>query len=374
MDAAKIELRSVKKYFGEQVRAVDDVSLTIEPGSLVTLLGPSGSGKTTILRAIAGFEDITDGEILIDGESIAHVPTHRRRLGMVAQDYALFPHMTVRENLVFGITSARRARRESQRLASDVVARQADEMLGLVGLDGFQERRPQQLSGGQKQRVALARALVTKPRVLLLDEPFAALDKHLREQLQVEVRRVQEQVGITTVFVTHDQSEALSMSDKIAVLSSGKVEQYASPVEIYESPATRFVAGFIGRINLLSGELVEKGDQRLRVKMVDGTGIDLVGQWPGQVGSEVQFSVRPERLGLVDHAQSGRVFDNVLPATVKQVVYLGDRVDVVLSSEYGELTSNFVGENLSASGLLSVGDSVSFGFAAAAATPLPDSR
>src|SRR5690606_12888877 len=210
------------------------------------------------------------GAILIDGESIAYVPTHRRRLGMVAQDYALFPHMTVKENLAFGIRSSHRARRETQRLTDKEMNTRISEMLDIVGLGGYGDRRPQQLSGGQKQRVALARARVTQLRVLLLDEPFAGLDKHLREQLQVEVRRVQQQVGITTVFVTPDQGEALSMSDKIAVLNHGQLQQFADPREVYDAPSTRFVAEFIGRTNLLEGTIISSTETDAVVALRNG--------------------------------------------------------------------------------------------------------
>lgn len=362
----------MKKYFGERVRAVDDVSLTIEPGSLVTLLGPSGSGKTTILRAIAGFEDITDGAILIDGESIARVPTYRRQLGMVAQDYALFPHMTVRDNLEFGIRSSRRARRERVRLTNSQITARVDEMLEVVGLDGFQDRRPQQLSGGQKQRVALARALVTQPRVLLLDEPFAALDKHLREQLQVEVRRVQQQVGTTTVFVTHDQGEALSMSDRIAVLNAGKVEQFDAPTRIYESPATRFVAGFIGKTNFFAGELIDKGGGQLKVRLTDETEVLVRGETEARSGEQVQFAVRPERLVL--SKTEGKRKDGVsqISGVVHQVVYLGDRREMVIASRLGEIICNSTsGNDSNSSGSPEAGDQVAVTFPPEAVTLLP---
>lgn len=372
MDTASIEIRSLTKIFGTDVRAVDDVSLTIEPGSLVTLLGPSGSGKTTILRAIAGFEEITSGEILIDGESIQYLPTHRRRLGMVAQDYALFPHMTVRENLAFGIRSSHRARRDPNRLRHQEIDSRIDEMLEIVGLGSFGGRRPQQLSGGQKQRVALARALVTRPRVLLLDEPFAALDKHLREQLQIEVRRVQQQVGITTVFVTHDQGEALSMSDRIAVLDHGRLQQYATPQEIYDAPHTRFVAEFIGRINLLQGTVSAPADGTARVALRDGSEVTVSAARAVTAGQAVQVSIRPERLRLeAADGASASATGNSLPGTVVATVYLGDRIDVSVETPAGPMTAN-VPRTDQGSGDFTVGDRVVARFAHTAGTIVPD--
>ena len=371
VETASIELRSVTKTFGPEVRAVDDISLTIEPGSLVTLLGPSGSGKTTILRAIAGFEDITSGEILIDGESISYLPTHRRRLGMVAQDYALFPHMTVKENLAFGIRSSHRARRDSQRLTDAGINTRISEMLEIVGLGGYGDRRPQQLSGGQKQRVALARALVTQPRVLLLDEPFAALDKHLREQLQVEVRRVQQQVGITTVFVTHDQGEALSMSDKIAVLDHGRLQQYAEPREVYDAPSTRFVAEFIGRTNLLEATVVNSTDTDAVVALTGGDTLSVATVRPVSTGTPVYISVRPERLQLNHAATMSTVTGNSLAGTVVSTVYLGDRIDVTVDTPAGPFTAN-VPRIEHGDGDFGVGDKVVATFSPRAGAIVPD--
>lgn len=371
MQAASIELKSLTKTFGTDVRAVDDITLRIEPGALVTLLGPSGSGKTTILRAIAGFEDITSGEILIDGESVSYVPTHRRRLGMVAQDYALFPHMTVKDNLAFGIRSSHRARRETQRLTDRELTTRIDEMLDIVGLGGYQDRRPQQLSGGQKQRVALARALVTQPRVLLLDEPFAALDKHLREQLQVEVRRVQQQVGITTVFVTHDQGEALSMSDKIAVLNHGRLQQYAEPREVYDAPATRFVAEFIGRINLIDASITESADGEATVTLPSGERLRVAGTQSAPVGTAVRISVRPERLHLHHDGDTPAAASNTLPATVTATVYLGDRIDVTVDTPAGALTANVPRIEHGVDNF-AVGDRVTAAFAASSCAIVPE--
>jgi putative spermidine/putrescine transport system ATP-binding protein len=239
-----VSFRGVSRHFGA-VRAADDLSFEIADGEFFAMLGPSGSGKTTCLRLIAGFEQPTSGGILVHGRPMAGVPPYERDVNTVFQDYALFPHMTVAENVAYGLMIRRVPRPERERRAA--------EMLAMVALEGLGERRPAQLSGGQRQRVALARALVNRPSVLLLDEPLGALDLKLREQMQVELKAIQRQVGITFVYVTHDQGEALSMSDRVAVFNRGRIEQIGSPAEIYEHPATAFVAGFVGVSNLLSG-------------------------------------------------------------------------------------------------------------------------
>ena len=239
-----VEIREVTRRFGE-ILALDDVTLRIEEGELFALLGPSGSGKTTLLRAIAGFVDPDAGTISIDGDPMHHLPVHRRDIGMVFQHYALFPHMSVFDNVAFGLTV--------RHLTRSRIAAQVREMLALVQLEGFESRRPGQLSGGQQQRVALARALITRPRVLLLDEPLGALDKRLRRQMQVELRQIQREVGITTVFVTHDQEEALTLSDRIAILDAGRLIQSGPPQAVYERPKTVFAADFLGDANFFTG-------------------------------------------------------------------------------------------------------------------------
>jgi putative spermidine/putrescine transport system ATP-binding protein len=239
-----VSFRGVSRHFGT-VRAADDLTFDIADGEFFAMLGPSGSGKTTCLRLIAGFEQPTAGEILVHGRPMAGVPPYERDVNTVFQDYALFPHMSVAENVAYGLMIRKVPRAERQR--------RAEEMLAMVALAGLGGRRPAQLSGGQRQRVALARALVNRPSVLLLDEPLGALDLKLREQMQVELKAIQRQVGITFVYVTHDQGEALSMSDRVAVFNRGRIEQIGSPAEIYEHPATAFVAGFVGVSNLLSG-------------------------------------------------------------------------------------------------------------------------
>ena len=244
-----VEFRSVSRHFGA-VRAVDDVDLTIAEGSFFAMLGPSGSGKTTCLRLISGFEVPTAGEIRIFGENSGTVPPNRRQVNTVFQDYALFPHMTVRDNVAYGLMV--------KGIGKSLRHGRADEMLALVKLEGFGDRKPAQLSGGQRQRVALARALINEPRVLLLDEPLGALDLKLREAMQDELKSLQRRLGITFVFVTHDQGEALSMADQVAVFNQGRVAQVGTPAEIYERPATRFVADFVGSSNVLSPERTQR--------------------------------------------------------------------------------------------------------------------
>nr|WP_246849186.1 ABC transporter ATP-binding protein [Rubellimicrobium arenae] len=293
----------VIKRFGDGdsvVRALDDVSVTIAKGEFFTLLGPSGCGKTTLLRCIAGFETPTSGRILLSGRDITREPPNRRRVNTVFQSYALFPHLTVAQNVAFGLEMLGKPRAE--------VSRTVDRMLSLVRLDAFAARRPDALSGGQQQRVALARALATQPEVLLLDEPLSALDLKLRKEMQSELKRLQHETGITFVFVTHDQEEALTMSDRIGVMSAGKLLQVGPPREIYNRPVNRFVADFIGETNFLPA-LVEDGQVRL-------TSGEVVGQGQGQ--GRVTVAIRPEQLHLALPGDGGAI-----PATVEGSTYLG---------------------------------------------------
>src|ERR1700753_4318282 len=263
-----VSFQSVSRHYGA-VKAVDDVSFDILDGEFFAMLGPSGSGKTTCLRRIAGFEQPTGGAVAIHGQDVNGVPPYDRDVHTVFQDYALFPHMTVLENVAYGLMIRKVSKRERQQRAA--------EMLGMVALPGFGGRKPSQLSGGQRQRVALARALVNHPSVLLLDEPLGALDLKLREQMQMELKAIQRRVGITFIYVTHDQGEALSMSDRVAVFNNGRIEQMASPAELYEHPRTAFVAGFVGISNLVAGALAHR----------------LAGADPSFSGGPV--SVRPEK-------------------------------------------------------------------------------
>jgi spermidine/putrescine ABC transporter ATP-binding subunit len=281
-----LSIGGLTKSYGAQ-RAVDEVSFEVPAGSLLTLLGPSGCGKTTILRAIAGFVAPDAGRIEVGGVDITALPPERRQTAMLFQNYALFPHMTVAQNVAFGLKMRRMARAE---ITTKVAA-----ALALVRLDGFAGRYPAELSGGQQQRAALARALVTEPQLLLLDEPFGALDQNLREAMQVELRKLQQRLGITTILVTHDQQEALILSDLIAVMNAGRIEQLAPPIEVYDHPATRFVAGFMGAANVLIGRLVVREATGFTVGFGAGN-LRLPGAPPS--GDEIAIAVRPEAIGL----------------------------------------------------------------------------
>lgn len=299
-----IRLDRVSRQFGD-VKAVDDVSLDIPDGEFFTLLGPSGSGKTTSLRLIAGFDHPSAGRILLHGEDVTNLPPYEREVNTVFQDYALFPHMSVGENIGYGLMI--------RSLPKPERARQVAEMMELVRMPGLEDRRPSQLSGGQRQRVALARALILRPRVLLLDEPLGALDLKLRQQMQVELKSIQEQVGITFIYVTHDQEEALTMSDRIAVFNLGRVVQIGSPAELYEHPASPFVAGFVGVSNLISGELARQ-----------------------ITASPETFSVRPEKISLQALEQPAPNGYSSVEGQVRDVVYLGIHTRYLIELDSGE--------------------------------------
>ena len=254
---AGVELRGVKKTFGS-ITAVQPSDIHFEEGSFTTLLGPSGCGKTTILRMVAGLESVSDGEILIGGKRVNEVPIHKRNLGLVFQNYALFPHKTIGDNIAFGL--------KYRGVSSSDAAAKVKQALEVVRLPGVEERYPSQLSGGQQQRIALARAIVIEPDVLLLDEPLSALDANLREEMRVELTSIQERIGVTTIFVTHDQSEALAMSDRIVVMSAGNVEQIGGPEDVYNRPASEFVAGFLGAANLLDARVIGAGDAEIEIE------------------------------------------------------------------------------------------------------------
>jgi putative spermidine/putrescine transport system ATP-binding protein len=286
-----VTLEHLVKRFGE-VEAVSGVDLEIRDGEFFSMLGPSGSGKTTTLRMIAGFESPTEGRILLHGKDVTGVPPFDRDVNTVFQDYALFPHMTVGDNVAYGLMVRKTP-------AAERAARTAD-ALRMVQLDGYEKRRPGQLSGGQRQRVALARALVNRPRVLLLDEPLGALDLKLREEMQIELKEIQGQVGITFIYVTHDQEEALVMSDRIAVFNRGLIEQVGSPADVYEHPRTTFVAGFVGTSNLLTGETART-----------------------VLGAEGTFTVRPEKIHLGEPSDDHGGFEHSTLGEVREVVYLG---------------------------------------------------
>ncbi len=306
-----VEVRDVVKRFGEVV-AVDHVSLQIQDGEFFSMLGPSGCGKTTTLRMIAGFEQPTEGEIFIDGQPSAGITAYERNTNMVFQNYALFPHMTVFDNVAFGL--------EMKRVPKANRKRRVTEALEMVQLPGMEKRKPKQLSGGQQQRVALARALVNRPAVLLLDEPLGALDLKLRKEMQLELKELQQQVGITFIYVTHDQEEALTMSDRIAVMHEGHVLQIGSPTEIYERPNSRFVADFIGETNFIEGEVVGSSNDHVTVKILPDVTIEAVAE-ARPSNSQITVGIRPEKLRL--RHDPPKLHDNYLPGTIQEMVYIG---------------------------------------------------
>ena len=308
-----VRLVDVVKRFGE-VAAVDDIDLEVEDGEFFSLLGPSGCGKTTTLRMIGGFEEPTSGRIELQGEDVTCLPPYKRNVNTVFQNYALFPHLTIYENVAFGL------RRKGAR--DDEVKTRVSEMLELVELPGFERRKPTQISGGQAQRVALARALINKPAVLLLDEPLGALDLKLRKQMQVELKRIQQEVGITFIYVTHDQEEAMTMSDRIAVMNKGRYEQLGDPESLYERPSTRFVAGFLGISNLLPGVVQGKDGSYATVKLTD----DTVVRAPSVLfdgADAVSIGVRPEKIRLRPPEEAIPDGHNQLRGVVRDASYLG---------------------------------------------------
>ncbi len=315
MKSDYLTLRNLVKEFGggrNLVRAVDSVNLEVPEGELVTLLGPSGCGKTTTLRMVAGFQTPTSGEVLIDGEKMNWVPPNKRPTAMVFQNYALFPHLSVFENIAYGLRVRRVPRTE--------VRRKVLEVMSLVGLAGLEKRSPEALSGGQQQRVSLGRSLVMEPKVLLLDEPLSNLDAKLRVSTRMEIRKLQQRVGITTVYVTHDQEEAMTLSDRVVVMLDGRIQQVGTPREIYARPTNRFVAGFIGKANFLESRVGEARDDRVAVEIA-GRRIELsAGGRRFASGDRVLIVVRPESL-TVGHAEAGKI-----PAVVTESVYLGSEV------------------------------------------------
>ena len=312
MSEFDLEFRNVTKDFGE-VRAVDDVTLQVHRGEFISLLGPSGCGKTTSLRMIAGFEQPTRGNIYLDGRSVGDTPPYRRNVNTVFQHYALFPHKHVFDNIAFGLRMRRRP--------AVAIAERVERMLALVELPGIGRRFPHQLSGGQQQRVALARALINEPTVLLLDEPLGALDLKVRRRMQQELKRIHREVGVTFVYVTHDQEEALTMSDRIAVMNHGRVEQLDTPAAIYERPATRFVAGFIGLTNLLRGVVEGREGGALVVRTADGARLRAETADAAGPGTAVDVAVRPEKIQM--GIEEPRGADNCVEGQVAAFVYQG---------------------------------------------------
>jgi putative spermidine/putrescine transport system ATP-binding protein len=310
---ASLRLAELTKIFGG-TRAVDRVSLRIEPGSIVALLGPSGCGKTTTLRMIAGLLEPNAGEIFLDGAPITGIPVHRRNIGMLFQNYALFPHMNVAQNIAFGL--------ETRKAGRAAITERVAEAVRLVQLSGYEERMPSQLSGGQQQRVALARAVVVEPALLLLDEPLGALDKSLRQEMQVELRSLQRRLGITTVMVTHDQDEALTMADLIVIMREGRIEQIGEPAEVYRHPTSRFTASFLGVSNFFRGQVVSNGGGAVAIDVPHGPLLRL--RTNREVGREATVALRPESIAISPRGIAGdERSPNMVPALVEQVIYHG---------------------------------------------------
>jgi len=311
---AFLEIRNVSKVFGKNTFAVENFNLDVEKGELVSFLGPSGCGKTTTLRMVAGFETPTTGRIIIDGRDVTDIPPNQRNVGMVFQAYALFPNMTVAGNIGFGLKIAKKPPEE--------IKQRVDEMLRLIHMEDFGDRYPYQLSGGQQQRVALARALALRPTMLLLDEPLSALDAKIRIMLRSEIRAIQREMGITTIYVTHDQEEALSISDRVVVMNKGRMEQVGPPFEIYNFPQTEFVAHFVGTLNAVSAEVIDPAAQILSL---EGQHLQTSHELKGlRKGDKVMIAIRPERLSLANEGKKA----NLINGKVENITFLGSIVRI----------------------------------------------
>jgi spermidine/putrescine transport system ATP-binding protein len=348
MAGGEVQLVDLVKRFGE-FTAVDGINVKVTPGEFFSLLGPSGCGKTTTLRMIAGFERPTEGQVVLDGVDVVTTPPHKRNVNTVFQNYALFPHLNVEKNVAFGL--------KYHQVSKAEVAERVGRALELVRLEGYQKRRPNQLSGGQQQRVALARALILNPSVLLLDEPLGALDAKLRKALQIELKSIQEEVGITFVYVTHDQEEALTMSDRLAVMSNGRVEQIGPPEEVYEEPSTAYVADFLGVSNLMDATAHGSTDGGCRVRLGEFDLVAAKGE-PDALG-DVKISIRPER---VDLQPSGTTGSNRIPGMVERIVYVGSMMQVIVNLAPGEKLQVLVQNE---------GDTLPFGQGTAVSAHLP---
>jgi iron(III) transport system ATP-binding protein len=359
MTSGHLELKGLVKEFGkgqEVVRAVDNLNLVIEPGEFVTFLGPSGCGKTTTLRMIAGFETPTAGAITLDGEDLISLTPDKRPMGMVFQSYALFPHMTVAENISYGL--------KVQKLGSDEIQRRVSEVLASMSLDNLANRAPNQLSGGQQQRVALARAMVVQPKVLLFDEPLSNLDAKLRGQMRSEIRSIQQRLGITSIFVTHDQDEAMSVSDRIVVMRNAVVQQVGTPTEIYRHPNSTFVADFIGRSNFIQVEGVAKSGDSATVTSLGKS--FTVPSHSDATTSNSQLLVRPEAITVARNAVAGQVSGE---GVVSMVIYYGEHVEYTLKTSSGEIVATTTDPEPTE--MLRVGDQASFSFDPSHAWLLP---
>mgnify|MGYP001460445862 FL=1 len=335
-----VRFEKVDKSYDGEILVVKDLNVDVPQGEFLTLLGPSGSGKTTTLMMLAGFETPTSGEIYLEGEPISSIPPYKRGIGMVFQNYALFPHMTVNENLSFPL--------EVRKLSKSDIEEKVKKALSMVELDAFGSRMPMQLSGGQQQRVALARALVFEPRLVLMDEPLGALDKKLREQMQYEIKHIHGRIGITVVYVTHDQNEALTMSNRIAVFNDGKIQQISTPDVLYEKPDSAFVAQFIGENNQIKGKVKSINGTNCVIETENGEDIVSLKVNVSSVGEDSTVSLRPERVAI--NATEGE-FENKFEAQVKELIYLGDhirtRVEVCGNDQFiVKVPNSYKGSNL----------------------------
>jgi spermidine/putrescine transport system ATP-binding protein len=345
----RVEARTIGKSYGA-IRVLDRVSALFQPGLLTSLLGPSGSGKTTLLRVIGGFVTPDEGEICFNDEDVTSVPLWRRNVGMVFQSYALFPHMTVQQNVVFGL--------HRRGVRGDLARKEVARALEMVRLGGFEDRKPKELSGGQQQRVALARAIVTSPRVLLLDEPLSALDRRLRQDMQIELRRIQRESGLTTIFVTHDQEEALTLSDSVAILDRGKIIQEGAPGAIYERPRTRFAASFLGDANFFSGRVVQGGVEA-------ASGLIRTNDLLPPAGANATVAVRPEKMKIRSGGTTAPecLEENEICAVISEIVYAGAMSTILLRSAE-DVEIKIVTQNREAS-QASPGERVTIGWSAA---------
>ena len=357
-----LDITQLRKSYGS-LTAVDGVSFAVERGEFLCIIGPSGCGKTTLLRMIAGFIPPSSGDIRLDGQSIVAAAPHRRPVNMVFQHYALFPHMTVGQNVAFGM--------EMHKVARNERAMRVREILATVELDGFQQRSVAELSGGQQQRVALARALVLKPRVLLLDEPLGALDQKVRRRMQIELKRIHRDVGITFIHVTHDQEEALAMADRIAVMSEGRIEQLADTMEIYTRPRTAFVASFVGEATRFTGTVTRDASGSLSLQLGDGRAMPLPHSPAAQAGAQVQVFVRPEHVRIAPHDAKGMA---LFEGTLRDLVFLGESarcyIDLPGGSEVIAATS---ADAVKKGAIPPTGAPVRFGWSSEAAMVFPAS-
>ncbi|MFB6298754.1 MAG: ABC transporter ATP-binding protein [Halobacteriales archaeon] len=361
-----VELQDLTKQFRD-VTAVDDIDLEIREGELLTLLGPSGCGKTTTLRMIAGFEKPTDGSVLINQQSVTNTPAYSRDTGMVFQHYALFPHMTVADNIAFGL--------EMEGLPDAEIDERVEDALAMVRLEGLGDRYPSELSGGQQQRVALARALVIEPSVMLLDEPLSDLDKKLREEMRLEILRLHRELDVTMVYVTHNQEEALTISDRMAVMSEGKIHQVGTPEEVYQEPNDEFVADFIGNANLLTGEITAISDGTYTVEIPDGPHFTLDKSTADRIdlstGRAVTLLFRPERFSIHGPDYDGDAA-NTMMGEIREATYLGSRVDYFVTAAGQELQA--VQQNIEREMGFTQGDEITLSFSPDTPFAIPGGR